>query len=466
MSISELLEKDGEKEMQDAFERQASEVLENEEKYRKTHDNWIIGLEVEYGSVDSDLNPPSREARNNIINSHDFLDFEVGASQIEAKTRPLNLSSISQLENQLATREKQVLESAENEDIRVLRAGTNPFVNLDEVERTDKPKYEIVPNFHDNNRHDVVQSRFGSEPGEEIDPRNAEIAALINAAQVNVEAKGFDDAVEKANFTYMITPYITALSANSRFLDHGDLGCADSRMPLWEKSHDLRSEDNIPEETIGPGKLGSYFEDLEDYFGRVQEQPFIIHETDAAMDIGIGTYWKDARIKFVDEPETNTYDLVVESRGMSTQPTLKEEIAMEAFYIGRLAYAQSEELHSGSDEDKLDIDKVNRNRYSAMYNGLETKLYSPDGELKQAEKVLGEEISKAEQGLESAGIEYEDKYFDILYNRIEEGTPATQMAEGYKEVNSGEFKNEEEYRKQALLTGLLNQKDGIGAEIT
>lgn len=461
MAASELLESKEENEMRGAFTEQINEILENEDRYENNNEDWKIGLEVEYASVDENFNTPPRELRNNVINSFDFADFEVGATQIEMRTSPENLTSFSSLEEQLNNREKKIAARAQEESLRILRLGTNPFVDINRVERTDKPKYEEVPNFHDEHRHPSVQQTFGRKEGEVIDPRSADIAALINSAQANVEAEGFEDATVKANFTYMISPYISALSANSQFMDHKDLGFADTRMLLWEKSHDIRSEEEIPEEPVSAGKLNEYYKDIEDYFERVREEPFILHDPDHALDIGIGTYWKDSRIKFIDDEEADKHDILVESRAMSTQPTVEEEIAMHAFYIGRLAYAQNEEFHEGGREEKLDIKKVNRNRYSAMHKGLDTKLYTPDGELMEADEVLRREISKAKEGLEAAGIEADQKYFDVLDDRLEEGSPSSQMAEGFRQTERQEFEDEEEYRKQALKNGLSNQNGGL-----
>ena len=241
---------------------------------------------------------------------------------------------------------------------------------------------------------------------------------------------------------------MSSLSSNARFVDGRDTGFADIRMPLWEKSHDIRTEEELREEPVEAGKLESYYDDLEDYFSRVKEQPFILHKEEAALDIGIGTFWKDSRIKFKQEPENERYDAIVESRVVSTQPTIPEEIAMHGFYVGRLAYAENEEIHGEGEEDLLDIEKVNRNRYAAMHNGLETKLYGTDGELYDATEVLEEELEKAEIGLEYAGIE-DPGYMDLLHDRLEEGTPADLMAEGFNNALQEGLD-----REQALKRGL------------
>jgi gamma-glutamyl:cysteine ligase YbdK (ATP-grasp superfamily) len=443
------LESEGEKEMREAFERQAEKILENQERYRKSSDGFRIGLETEYPAVDEDLEPLDPEVRNQVIDCLDFADVEVGGAQVEVRTDPMDPDSLEELENEMMEIERKLRQDAETQEAEIVRSGTHPFVDLDSIPTTDEPKYDEVPSFHDTHRGGHVQDTFGRR--DSIDPRDADLAAVINSTQTNVEAPDVETAVDRANITYMISPFMSALSANARFVDGKDTGFADIRMPLWEKSHDIRTEGELTEEPVKAGKLQSYYDDLQDYFDRVKEQPFILHEEEEALDIGIGTFWKDSRIKFKQEPEKDRYDAIVESRVVSTQPTIPEEIAMHGFYVGRLAYSEMEQYHGEDGEELMDIGNVNRNRYAAMYNGLDTKLYGTDGELQDATEVLEEELEKAEIGLEYAGIE-DPGYMDLLYDRLEEGTPSEQMAEDfYESLESGSS------RDQALAESLRNQ---------
>lgn len=435
--IKAALESEAEQGMREAFEEQVEELFEKEELYEKSYSDVKIGLETEYPVVDENFGQIGHRLRDQVIEGLDFADVEVGGSQVEVRTDPLILGSLSELEKEMRLIEADLRDEADARDVQVLRSGTHPFVDLDDIPISDAEKYEKVPGFHDRHRNGHVQEGFGRI--ESIDPRNADIAAVINSTQTNIEAESFEDAVEKANYTYMISPFMSAISANARFLDGKDTGFADTRMPLWEKSHDIRTEDQLGEKTVDAGKLESYYDSLEDYFKRVKDEPFILNDEEkqpAAMHIGIGTFWKDSRIKFKEEPENDRYDAIVESRVVSTQPTLEEEIAMHGFFMGRISYAQEE------DEGLMDIEIVNRNRYAAMHNGLDTKLYGTDGELRDATEVLEEELEKAEQGLEYAGIE-DPGYLDVLHERLESGTPAELMAEGFnKALEEGKSRGE------------------------
>ena len=438
-SSQQVDELEAEQAMRESFERQVEEILDSAEKY-EAESTWKIGLETEYGLVDEALMPVDHESRDQLIEDLEFADVEVGGSQVELRTDPLEPENLSELENVLNDNESELVKEASRHGLNLVRSGTNPFVDTNNVPISSEEKYQQVPAFYEEARHGQVQESFGGE--DSIDPRNSDLAALINSTQVNVQAEGLEDAVEKANLTYMISPFLSAISGNARFLEGKDLGFSDVRMPLWEKSHDIRNPDYFEEE-MDVGKLDSYFlaesEDetnIENYFRRVKEQPFILNDEEkqeAAREIGIGTYWKDSRIKFNQNSQEEEFQAIVESRIVSTQPSIAEEIAMHGFYIGRLAYAQNqgdiEENMTGA-EELMDIDEVNRNRHSAIYNGLDTKLYGTDGELRDAREVLEEELEKAEKGLDYIDMG-ESGYLEILYDRLEEGTPSDQMAEDY-----------------------------------
>lgn len=448
--LSCYLESEQEKGMRESFRAQVNEILENCEKFNREEDKIKIGLETEYPTLmEGTFTPTPGSLRDQVIQNLDFADTEVGAHHVETRTDPLIIDSLNDLHAALTGRESELIEEASENNVNVLRNGTNPFIRFDNIEKTDKEKYDIVPGFHDEMRNDHVQPQFGIN--EVLDPRNADIAGVISSAQTNIEASSLEDAVNKANYSYMITPYMVALSTNSRFIDQKDTGINDTRMPLWEKSHDIRSDEELETENVSAGKLSSYFEDIGDYFERVESEPFILDVEEAAMDIGIGTFWKDARIKFNYEPENEVYEPVVESRAMSTQPTAEEEIAVHGFYIGRLLHAQQNQ------EDLLHIDKTNKNRYAAMHNGTDTKFYDSEGNLRDGKEVLEEELRKAEEGLELAGInqnymgEQYDQFMDILYERLETGVPSDLMAEEFQNsMNQGLG------REKALMKGLKN----------
>ncbi len=334
--LSEYMKSDTEVRMLSAFREQSNRILSEEKRFDKGYNHKIvIGLEIEYGAIDANnYTQISEQQRDKIINGINFATVELGAAQIELRTDPIVLESLEDLEKEVVAKEQQILTRAENEGVFIVRCGTNPFIQVNEIKRTTSAKYKLVPNFHDTYRNPATPSRYGLL--ETIDPRSAQIVALFNSIQTNIEAAGFADAIEKLNYSYMIAPYMVSIGGNARFVAGRDLGYSDVRMPIWEISHDIRTtEELIRNAEPRVGRYDSYVRDMKDYFDRIAKLPFILDSEKDAFSIGIGLFWKDVRIKFIGN------SCVVETRPFSTQPTVVEDIAMHAFYLGRLLYSQS-----------------------------------------------------------------------------------------------------------------------------
>lgn len=421
--FSEILEPEKEEAMNQALDEKAEEAMQQE---FNTPEAVNVGVETEFPVWCENGEPVDEEIRNQIVEEVENVEIELGATQVEIGTDPIiGLENVAEIEEEIQEAEIPLKESAEAHGTVIGRFGTNPAVPLDNIQRSDKEKYVVVPDVYDELRNEEVQEVFGGK--DTIDPRNKGLPAVLTSTQLNIQAEDLDDAVDKANIGYAVAPYVTALAGNSRILDGKDLGFDDIRMQLWEKSFDIRDD---WDEEIDVGKVESYIQDFEDYVERIREQPRILNDKpyhEAALDVGQGMFWKDSRIKVMENGELSD-NVLVEFRQNSTQPGPAGDAAVHAFYIGRVTYAQEE------DEELLDIEIVNRNRYSAMHNGLDTKLYSWNGELVDAEEAVAEELEKARQGLEYAGIE-DPGYMDLLEDRLESGeTPSDRVAENYHEA--------------------------------
>ena len=425
--FSKILEPEKEEAMNQELDRQAQEAMNQE---FNTPEAVNVGVETEFPVWTDEREPVDEENRNELVKEVENVDIELGATQVEIGTDPIiGLENITEIEEEIRKSETPLRQAAEEKGLILGRFGTNPTVPLNDIQRSDKEKYVLVPDVYDELRNDQVQDVFGGN--ETIDPRNEGLPAVLTSTQLNIQADDLDDAVDKANLGYAVAPYITALSGNSRILDGKDLGFDDVRMQLWEKAFDIRDD---WDEELDVGKMDSYIQDFEDYVERIREQPRILNDEpyqEAALDIGQGMFWKDSRIKVMEDGELSD-NALVEFRQNSTQPSPAEDAAVHAFYIGRITYAQEE------DEELPDIEKVNRNRYTAMHNGIEEKMYNWDGELVEAEEAVGQELGKARKGLDYADVE-DPGYLDIIEDRLANSmTPSEEMMTHYMEaIDSG-----------------------------
>lgn len=436
--VPQLLEENELEQTHESFQRQVDEIVQNPSKYDNS-EALKAGFEIEYTLVDDNNEQASEKQRDRIKETNpEILDSELAASVIEARTDPIVSDSLSDFEMEMREKEALTANAAAEEGFDLLRYGTNPFPTVDEFERSGEEgsRYDVFASFLDENRNDeMVTDSFGEK--ETFDPRDIHYSGMIASTQTNLQAQGLQDAAEKANLAYMFMPYAEAMGANARIIEQKDTGISDMRIPLWTASADFRSEEEFEnDEAPRAGRIDSYYrkekgQDIEDYFERLDPiyvAPDVKGAPDA-IDQAIMNNWKDVNIKF-DREKGNA---LVEMRPFSIQPSIREDLALSAYMMGRIAYAQEK------DEELLDIDLVNENRENAMYEGLETELYDTSEELRDATEVLEEELDYAREGLDTLGIDYENfidgerDIFDVTFeDRLEyRETPGDRSAEAY-----------------------------------
>jgi len=437
---------DREQVMLEAFNVQAKDLLSAKDKFIKPRGSIKVGLESELG-IHARLSDAELVRKRDMIiaDNLDSTDVELGASQLEVRTPPIDLAPRQgpvTLKGIYQRRLENVLESARIHDVGILRVGANPFLPTIGTPRTDKTKYQLVPDFYNQFRNPRLDTLIGLGKSR-IDIGDAAVVSLFQSFQVNLEANSFDDACDKMNRSLVIAPYLLAFSGNARYLSHQDTKVQDARMMSWEVSHDTRtfcdtrlqdlriiswerSFDMRPTKTedwrneIRVGLPGRYFRDMADYLQRAGTFPFILDAPESALAIAIGMTWLDARVKFIGDSS------IVELRLPSTQPTIEEEILLTLLYIGRLHYSQA------SEEPILPINMVRENRISAMLYGTSRPMWflnSGGGPVRLPAKMgLAIELERARIGLNCLGLlSVLDR--ELLEKVLKIGSPSDRLAE-------------------------------------
>lgn len=411
--------------MKDAFCAQTADILACPDRFRKPPGILRVGLEMEAGIMGTGGRPATEAERNTVISGIPFADVELGASQLEWRTEPIVINKgpgLGEMIAQAVDRDHVMSEAAAAQGLHILRAGTNPFIAIPEIVRTDKKKYQMVPDFH--NAHRLRTDTVIGE-NEPVDVGDAAVVSLLNSLQCNTEAESLQGAVNLLNRSLMIGPMVVALSGNARFLSGADTGFADVRMSAWETSHDVRTEEERNNgKALRVGLPSDYFTDAQDYFDRVGSHPFILEDPEHALQIGIGLFWNDARIKIIGD------SAVVEFRPVSIQPSVEEDLAIMMFYLGRLMWSTQQQ------EPLVPMSEVRERRAAAMMQGI-----APfQGELPA-------ELSRAKEGLLNAGVPagLTDGLFFLLEERVTNGkTPADTSADKFQDrlTRNGGDRNE------------------------
>lgn len=395
-----------EREMRAAFIAQTEDILRRRDSFRKSEKTWTVGLESELGLWREGWNEAEIwNARSDVIADHDDLcDIELGACQCELRTSPISLvSGTSRFLAEYAEKTDRLVSAMHARGLSVLRVGANPFVRLrDPMRSPEKEKYRAVPDFNNLHRRKGVRPSI-SFGGVRI-PLDASAISAFQAFHVNLEAISLEDAVNMANRSLWLSPYLLACSGNSRFVRGdrtiSDSGMNDLRYRVWQLGHDTRTDEDLRRRWSWRGGLPErYMESAEDYFRRIIRHPFILHDPEHALQIGIGLAWLDARIKFIDEAA------IVELRSIPTQVSVEDDAALTFFYLGRLNFSMVHE------RQLLPMRFLRENRTEAMVRGMSGRYWcSPaiPGRTRwvnlPAQEMFALELARAMQGLQHIGI--------------------------------------------------------------
>ena len=118
--------------------------------------------------------------------------------------------------------------------------------------------------------------------------------------------------------------------------------------------------------------------------------------------------------------------LRIECRVLPAGPTVKDEMANAAFWIG-LVLGGVEAY--GDVRDRVDFDDVKANFLAASRHGLRAGFNWIDGETFSARRLIQDElVPLAKAGLAASGVESSeiDHYMGIIYDRVESGSTGSQ----------------------------------------
>jgi gamma-glutamyl:cysteine ligase YbdK (ATP-grasp superfamily) len=261
-----------------------------------------------------------------------------------------------------------------------------------------------------------------------------------------------EEAVRLLNLSLSLIPQVIAVSGNSRYVEAVDTDYRDTRMLLWERTHDTRTPIEII--TNAPQRVGlpnKYFRNYEDYINFVLKFPFIINKPGSALRVGTGLIWTDARLKPRDK-------ILLEFRPVSIQPSVEEDVAVCAFYVGLLEYYRVE------DRPLPSLDVIRENRFWAMRHGLGAVFKEVEGGMARqvsARQVVEESLEKARLGLTAAGFEGGADCLEILRERVRNmRTPSDAFAARVKRAEQEGLSLEEALRKAVRECVVAEERRG------
>jgi CBS domain-containing protein/gamma-glutamyl:cysteine ligase YbdK (ATP-grasp superfamily) len=395
-----------------------------------------IGAEQEMFLVDSSLHPAPLVTEVMDTAKDGRLTTEIGRFNLEANLTPRTFSGscLRDMETELNEILDIVRNAASKYDAGVVLAGILPTIqpsDLTAANLTPNPRYHeinrVVTRLHGKDRYIFIKGLDELQ----LTLQNTFIEFCNTSFQVHLQV-GASEFTRSYNWAQAIAGPVLAPAVNSPILLNHRLW-HETRLALFQHATDTRS--TIHRQRNQPARVnfgdrwlgGSILEILHEdavRFRVLLTQPVIEESLEILAQSGIpqlkawrlhnGTIWRWNRA---------CYGLIegrpglrIEARFLPAGPTVTDEMANAAFFLG-LMTALPDEFDDVT--QLMSFDSAKANFFNAARYGLGSQMTWIDGKSRRASRLILEELlPRARKGLESAGIETGD--IDRLLGIIED----------------------------------------------
>ncbi|MBK8303003.1 MAG: CBS domain-containing protein [Chloracidobacterium sp.] len=411
-----------------------------------------IGAEQEMFLVDSSMHPAPL-AMKIIDDAKDGrLTTEIGLFNLEANLTPreFNGNCLRLMEDELNETLDIVRKSAANFGGGVVLAGILPTIQQSDLtiaNITPNPRYHeinrIVTELHGDNR--VIHIKGLDEL--QLTLQNTYIEFCNTSLQVHLQV-GISDFVRYYNWAQAISGPVLASAVNSPFLLNHRLW-HETRLAVFRQSTDTRSlthkqRNQKPRVNFGDRWVeNSILEVLREdaiRFRILLTQAVEENSMQVLADGGIpslsawrlhnGTIWRWNRPCY--GVVNGKPGLRIEARFLPAGPTVADEMANSAFFLGLMTELPEE---FGDISEHMTFDDARNNFYNAARYGLNGQIKGLDGQSRRVGRIILEELlPRARKGLTRAGIDEVDskRLLDIIEERVtQEKSGAQWMLDSY-----------------------------------
>lgn len=442
-------------------------------------DNIRIGAEQELCLIDKNAKPAPIAIELLEAIGNDSFTTELAKFNLEANLKPLLFKDkcLSEMEANIQDLLDVIREGIKKFDGDIVLSGVLPTIrksDLDISNLTPLPRYRALCDAINKLRGEEYDLRI--QGADELLMRfdTPLLEACNTGFQVHLQVNP-DDFVNKYNLAQAITGPVLASAVNSPLL-FGKRLWSETRIALFHQSVDTRQvgdhlRDSSPRVTFGnqwlkDSILEIYQEDIARY--RVILSSDVDEDVEAlmsegkipelrALQIHNGTVYRWNRPCY--GVSNGKPHLRIENRVFPSGPTVTDEIANAAFWLGLL---------NGMDDEYpnirkvLDFDDAKMNFFAASKLGLDTKFrWTNDSNYTAVDLICNELLPLAKQGLKNVGVDDGDitSYLDIIEERTTVGQTGS-----YWTIKSYNSLSKSVTREQALTATtnamIKNQKKG------
>ncbi|HSK73819.1 MAG TPA: CBS domain-containing protein, partial [Pyrinomonadaceae bacterium] len=438
-----------------------------------------IGAEQEMFLVDSAMDP-APIAMKIIKKAKDKrLTTELGLFNLEANLKPLDFrgNCLSKMERELEEIVSIARKTASGLDSDIVLVGILPTLQQsDFVEEnlTPLPRYaemnRVLNEMHGDER--VIQIQGLDEFRLRIENTFVEFANMSFQLHLQVPISEF---ITHYNWAQAIAAPVLASAVNSPLL-LGQRLWHETRLALFQSATDARSpvhqeRDHPPRVNFGDkwvddSMLEVFREDVARFriilTREIEEDSLKVLESGKipnlhAWQLHNGTIWRWNRACY--GVENDKASLRIEARFLPSGPTIVDEMANSAFFLGLMTDLPQE---FGDVREKMSFDDAKGNFFNTARSGLNTQIVWFDDKSYPAKQlILKKLLPLARIGLESAKINSDDieKYLGIIETRVKaEKSGAQWMLDSLAEMDENEKLNLR--LKRLTLAMKENQENG------
>ncbi len=397
-----------------------------------------IGAEQEFCFVDKNLRPSliGLEVLAELNDRH--FTTELAKFNLEANLDPLVFTegALSQMESDLRGLLEKADEIAQSKGARVLLTGILPTILKDDLEFKNITPYERYRALNDAMiKHRGGDFEFHIKATDElITKHNTMLFEACNTSfQIHLQINP-DEFVDKYNWAQAIAGPVLAASTNSPLL-FGKRLWDETRIAVFEQTVDLKNQQNPEREQKSRVDFGTDWlkESVTEIFqydvsyyrlllaSDIKEDAMEMLKSGKipklkALSLHNGTIYKWNRPCYgITDGKPH---LRIENRYIPAGPTILDEIANAAFWLG-LMEGMPDDI--GQISEQLDFDNAKLNFHKAAQMGLSAQFRWTDGRVHTAESLLlNELIPMSRKGLAKMNINEADidRYITVIEERV------------------------------------------------
>ena len=405
-----------------------------------------IGAEQEMFLVDRNMRPApiSLEVLDHAKDSR--LTTEIARFNLEANLTPLSLTGrcFQQMEKELNELLSLVRKSAETFGADVLLSGILPTLQKSDLTLENLapiPRYSQLNEGVMRLRGGPFSIHIKGLDELQISHDNVMMESCNTSFQVHFQTSPAEFA-SHYNMAQAITAPVLAAAVNSPLL-FGHRLWQETRVALFQHSIDSRSRTQLARGQPTRVSFGdrwlknSVVELFHDQISRFRpimitqpdEDPFQLlarGETPllSALRMHNGTVWRWNRACY--GVADGIAHLRIENRALPSGPTVQDEMANAAFFVGLMIALPPEYGEIGK---RLSFDNAKENFFAAARHGLNARLKWLDGKsISATSLILNELLPLARAGLKDARVDSSDidKYLGVLEERVRSGQTGAQ----------------------------------------